>query len=81
MDMKRLYRSANDKMIAGVCGGLGEYFHMDPTLMRLLFVFLALLGGHGLLLYLIMWIVVPVEPARRPGSVEVIPPSDSSPVA
>jgi len=65
MEMKRLYRSRNEKMIAGVCGGLGEYLGVDPTLVRLLFVLLALLGGHGLLVYLVLWLVVPVRAAGR----------------
>jgi phage shock protein C len=49
-------------MIAGVCGGIGEYFGIDPTIARLLFVLGALMGGHGLLAYLILMIVVPEEP-------------------
>jgi phage shock protein C len=56
---KKLKRSRTDSMIAGVCGGLGEYFGMDPTVVRLVFVLLALLGGHGLLVYLILWVVMP----------------------
>lgn len=59
---KRLYRSETDRMLGGVCGGLGEYLGMDPTLVRLIFVLLFLVGGHGLLVYLIMLIVVPNEP-------------------
>jgi phage shock protein C len=59
MDEKRLTRSTTERMIAGVAGGLGEYFNMDPTLVRLIFVLLALAGGPGLLLYLILWVVVP----------------------
>ena len=58
---KRLYRSRKDKMIAGVAGGLGEYFNVDPTIVRLVFVLLALAGGPGVLLYFIMWIITPVE--------------------
>jgi phage shock protein C len=61
----RLYRSQSEKMLAGVCGGLGEFFGIDPTLVRLFFVLLALLGGHGLLVYLILWIIVPVRPATQ----------------
>jgi phage shock protein PspC (stress-responsive transcriptional regulator) len=49
-------------MVGGVCGGLGEYFDIDPTLVRLLFVVTALAGGPGLLAYIIMLIVVPSEP-------------------
>jgi phage shock protein C len=50
-------------MLGGVCGGLGEFFGIDPTLVRLFFVLLALLGGHGVLIYLILWLIVPVRPA------------------
>lgn len=63
MEPKRLYRSRTNVMLGGVCAGLADYFNMDPTVMRLIFVLLALLGGHGLLLYLIMWLVVPQQPA------------------
>jgi phage shock protein C len=52
-------------MIGGVCGGLGEYLAVDPTLMRLLFVIAALAGGPGLLAYIIMLIVVPEEPMEN----------------
>ena len=56
---RRLYRSQTEKMIGGVCGGLAEVLDLDPTIVRLVFVLLALLGGHGLLLYLILWVVMP----------------------
>ncbi len=62
MENKKLYRSRNDRMVAGVAGGLAEYFGIDPTIVRLAFVVLALLGGPGLIVYLIMWIVVPEAP-------------------
>ena len=60
----KLYRSFEDKKIAGVCGGLGEYFDIDPTLVRVLFVFGAFLGIPGalLLIYLVMLILVPQRP-------------------
>lgn len=58
---KRLYRSRTDRMLGGVCGGLGEYLNIDPTLARLFFVLLALGNGIGLLLYLLAWIVLPRE--------------------
>jgi phage shock protein C len=58
----RLYRSRNDRMIGGVCGGLGKYMNIDPTVVRLLFVALALLGGPGLIIYLVMLIIVPEDP-------------------
>ncbi|MGD9091808.1 MAG: PspC domain-containing protein [Anaerolineales bacterium] len=61
---KQLYRSRQERMIGGVCAGLGEYFGIDPTLIRLGFVLAALLTGVGavLLVYIIMLIVVPEEP-------------------
>ncbi|HLC35793.1 MAG TPA: PspC domain-containing protein [Anaerolineales bacterium] len=61
-NVRRLYRSRTQRMIGGVCGGLGEYFDIDPTIVRLLFVVTALAGGPGLLAYIIMLIVVPSEP-------------------
>lgn len=59
---KRLTRSMTDKMIAGVCGGVANYFSIDPVLVRLLFVVLALAGVlPGLLVYIVAWIVMPNE--------------------
>ncbi len=60
-EYKRLYRSSRDRMVGGVCGGLGKYLDVDPTLVRLLFVAATLLGGHGVLIYLIMLILIPNE--------------------
>jgi len=57
----RLYRSETDRMIGGVCGGLGQYLGLDPILVRLFFVLLALGNGIGVLIYLILWFIVPVE--------------------
>lgn len=56
---KRLTRSTNNKIIAGVCGGLGDYFNVDPMIVRILFVALTIWGGSGVLLYIILWLVVP----------------------
>jgi phage shock protein C len=61
-EIKRLYRSRDERMLGGVSGGLAAYLNTDPTLIRLLFVLFALLGGPGIIAYLIMWIVVPLEP-------------------
>lgn len=58
---KRLYRSRKDRMIAGVCGGLAEYFGMDPSWIRIIFLLFLLLGGSAFLVYIIMWFVVPLE--------------------
>ena len=62
---RRLYRSRSDRKLAGVCGGLAQFFNLDPTLIRVLFVVLAVLGGSGILIYLAMWIMVPKEPQSR----------------
>ena len=63
MNEKKLYRSNTDKMIAGVCGGLGKYFGVDSTVIRLIFALLVVFGvGSGLLLYIILAIVMPLEP-------------------
>jgi phage shock protein PspC (stress-responsive transcriptional regulator) len=60
---KRLYRSKTDKKIAGVCGGLAQYFNIDPTIVRIGFVILLLPGGlPGFVPYVIMWTIVPEEP-------------------
>jgi len=67
MNTHKLYRSQNDKMIGGVCGGLANYLNWDSSLIRLLFALFFLLGGHGLLVYLILWVVMPVAPVANPG--------------
>jgi len=59
---KKLYRSRKDKMIAGVAGGLADYFDVDVVLFRLMFVLLVLFGGGGVLAYVILWVVAPQEP-------------------
>ena len=59
--MKNLYRSKKNRLIAGVCGGIGEYLDVDPTLIRLLWVFLSL-QGVGIVGYIIAWIIIPEEP-------------------
>jgi len=58
-----LYRIPSKGMIGGVCAGLGEYLNADPTIIRLLFVLLTLAGGSGVLLYVAMWLIVPINPA------------------
>ena len=56
---KKLTRSEKERILGGVCGGLAEYFGFDPTLVRLVFVLLALAGGAGILMYIILWIIMP----------------------
>jgi len=58
----KLYRSRENRMIAGVCGGLGEYFQIDPVLIRVLFVVATFGGGIGFLGYIVLWIVIPEKP-------------------
>ena len=62
--MKRMYRSKGDRKIAGICGGLGEYFDMDSTLLRLIFVLLLFTTGFApiIITYLIGWIIIPLNP-------------------
>jgi phage shock protein PspC (stress-responsive transcriptional regulator) len=61
MNMKTLCKSSTHKMIAGVCGGIGEYFNVDPTLIRLGFVALSFMFGGGFIAYIIAAIVIPAE--------------------
>jgi phage shock protein C len=56
---RKLYRSQTQRKLAGVCGGLAEYFNIDATALRVLFLILAVFGGSGLVIYLVMWIIVP----------------------
>ncbi|MBN2499412.1 MAG: PspC domain-containing protein [Anaerolineales bacterium] len=69
---KRLFRSRDERMVAGVCGGLAEYLGMDPTIVRLLFVLVFFFGGSALLIYLVMMIVVPEEPLPGGYTPEVV---------
>lgn len=62
MAERRLYRSSSQKVVAGVCGGLGDYFAVDPVWFRIGFVVLAIGGGSGILIYLLMWLIVPPQP-------------------
>lgn len=62
--MKRFYRSRNNAMLGGVCGGLGEYFDIDPVLFRILFIFFAFTGSLGVWVYLLLWLLS--QPAESP---------------
>jgi phage shock protein C len=59
---RKLYRSRNERMIAGVCGGLAEYYNVDPTWVRLAFILFFFLGGCAMFIYLIMWLIIPQAP-------------------
>jgi len=69
--MKKLYRSRKDRMIAGVCAGLGEYLQIDPTIVRVIFVALVFAGLGGMVVYIILWIVTPEEPLPGDATIEV----------
>ena len=74
MSTKKLYRNTNKQMIAGVCSGLADYLNLDLTVVRLIFVLLFFLGGHGLLIYVLLWILTPVQPSFIEGqSLDVTP--------
>ncbi len=62
--MNKLYRSKKNRIIAGVCGGIGEYFKVDPTLIRLLWLLFSIVsaGAGGLVAYIVAWIIIPEEP-------------------
>jgi len=61
MEPKRLFRSVNDRILGGVCGGLGNFFTIDPVLVRVLWAVSFFVGGVGFLAYLIAWIIIPEE--------------------
>lgn len=62
MNNRKLYKSATDRKLCGVCGGLGEFFGIDPTFIRLGWVIFCLLGGSGILAYIIAALIIPDEP-------------------
>jgi phage shock protein C len=63
--VKRLYRSAKNRILGGVCGGIGEYLNIDPTIIRLVWILLCFAGGTGLLLYFIAWLIMPRNPNHK----------------
>lgn len=60
-EVKRLYRSKTNKALAGICGGIGEYLNVDPTVIRVLWILFSLMGGCGLLAYIICLFVIPQD--------------------
>lgn len=59
---KRLYRSRSSRMLAGVCGGIAEYFNLDPTVIRIAWVIFCAIGGSGILAYFVAGMIMPNEP-------------------
>lgn len=70
--MKRLYRSKRDALLGGVCGGIAEYLGVDPTLVRAVFAVLAVVSGIGILIYFLLWLLVPPEGEPPLGSREAV---------
>ncbi len=62
---KKLYRSQTDRIIAGICGGLAEHFDIDSTIVRLVFILVVALGGSGIFIYLLLWLLIP-ESSKEP---------------
>ncbi len=63
-----IYRSEQNKFLGGVCGGLGEYFNIDPNIIRLIFILLTVFGGFGLIIYLILWVILPTQSQTSSGN-------------
>lgn len=69
---KRLYRSEDNKIFAGVCGGIGEYFDVDPMLIRILWLIFSFMAGWGVLLYIICWVLIPTKSSIAMTTEEVV---------
>jgi phage shock protein C len=80
-EIKRLYRSRDNRMVGGVAAGLGEFVSVDPTIIRLAFALSFFLWGGGLLIYLIMWVVVPEEPVAGATGTVAAKPAAKKPAA
>lgn len=65
VSVKTMYRSESEKIIAGVCGGLAEFFNIDPVIPRIFFIILTVLDGIGVLIYLILWVVIPTKSKQQ----------------
>jgi phage shock protein C len=77
MNNRKLSRSQNERMIGGVCGGIANYLDIDPTIVRLVFLILLLMGGNGFLIYIILLIIMPLETTAFPS--RITPPDSSNP--
>ena len=72
-ETKKLYRSNENRWLVGVCGGIGEYCNIDATIIRVLFILFSFAMGGGILIYLILWIVIPLKPPDVVDMAEVPP--------
>ena len=72
---KKLYRSEEDRWVSGICGGLASYFEMDSTLVRVIFILISFAAGGGLLIYLILWLIIPLESGPSTKTIDA-PPSE-----
>lgn len=82
MNNKKLYRNESDKMLGGVCSGLGQYLGIDPTIIRLGFAIMGFIAPQTILLYLILWVVMPPDPsAPRPPAPPTPPTPPSDPTS
>ncbi len=72
LEVEKLHRSKSDRLLIGVCGGIADYFEIDSTMVRVLFVFLAFVGGIGVALYVLLAVLVPskLEAARIEGKIK-----------
>ena len=75
---KKLYRSDTNKVISGVCGGLGDYFEIDPVMVRVIAVILALAHGVAIVAYIVAWIIVPKRESLVETSASAEPPKATS---
>jgi phage shock protein C len=66
LDSTTLYRSTSNRILGGVAGGFGEYFGVDPSIIRIIFVLLTIFGGSGVLIYLILWVILPSQNSVSP---------------
>ncbi|MFA6522037.1 MAG: PspC domain-containing protein [Patescibacteria group bacterium] len=75
-EIKKLYRSKKDRILFGVCGGLAEFFGIDATLVRVIFIILALVHGIGILVYLALWLLVPEKHEVGQPAAEIVTPQE-----
>lgn len=78
MNPRRLYRCRKDRILAGVAGGMAEYLEVDPTVIRILWILSIFLGGFGILLYILMAFIVPLEPIAGPAAPDTGPATDAA---